>query len=210
MAGAPVSNHASARSPQPGQARARILEAAHELFTMRRLRAVAVEEIIARAGVAKMTFYRHFRSKEDLALAVIARHETLWTREWFEAEVLRRADDPGERLLAIFDIFDEWFRRPDFEGCFFLNTLVEIPERGDPIREASNRQIAAIRAILANLAAQAGIPRPDDFAHKWQMVLIGSIVAATEGETEAASRARELGRLLLESELRSQRSPRQG
>ena len=202
MASDPVSNHASVRWSQPSEARARILEAAHELFTMRRLRAVPVEEIIARAGVAKMTFYRHFRSKEDLALAVIARHETLWTREWFEAEVLRRADDPTERLLAIFDIFEEWFRRPDFEGCFFVNTLVEIPERGNPIREASNRQIAAVRLILAKLAAEAGIARPDDFAHKWQMVLIGSIVSATEGETEAASRARELGRLLLESELR--------
>jgi AcrR family transcriptional regulator len=202
MTSVSTSNNVSAGPPQPSEARARILEAAHALFTMRRLRAVGVEEIIARAGVAKMTFYRHFRSKEDLALAVIARHETLWTREWFEAEVLRRADNPTERLLAIFDIFDEWFRRPDFEGCFFLNTLVEFPERGDPIREASNRQIAAIRVILANLAAQAGIATPDDFAHKWQMVLIGSIVAATEGEAEAASRARELGRLLLEAELR--------
>ena len=202
MSSLPISNHSSARPPQPSEARARILEVAHDLFTMRRVRAVGVNEIIARAGVAKMTFYRHFRSKEDLALAVIARHETLWTREWLEAEVMRRADDPAGRLLAIFDIFDEWFKRPDFEGCFFLNTLVETPERGDPVREASNQQIAAVRVILSNLAAQAGIAKPHDFAHKWQMVLLGSIVAATEGDMAAASRARELGRLLLESELR--------
>jgi AcrR family transcriptional regulator len=197
----PISNHLSAGQVRPSVARARILAAAHELFTMRRLRAVGVAEIIAKAGVAKMTFYRHFRSKKDLALAVIALHETLWTREWFEAEVMRRADGPTDRLLAIFDIFDEWFKRPDFEGCFFLNTLVEIPERGDPIREASNRQIAAIRVIIANLAAQAGIAKPDDFAQKWQMVLLGSIVAATEGDMEAAWRARDLCRLLLASEL---------
>jgi AcrR family transcriptional regulator len=203
MSSLPMSNHSSARPPQPSEARARILEAAYDLFTMRRLRAVGVDQIIAKAGVAKMTFYRHFRSKEELALAVIARHETLWTRDWFEAEVMRRASDPTDRLLVIFDIFDEWFKRPDFEGCFFVNTLVETPERGDPIREASNRQIAAVRVILSNLAAQAGIAKPDDFAHKWQMVLLGSIVAATEGDMEAASRARELCRLLLESELRN-------
>jgi AcrR family transcriptional regulator len=197
-----ITQAASSRPPNAGDARARILEAAYELFTMRRLGAVGVDAIIARAGVAKMTFYRHFRSKEDLALAVIERHETLWTRGWFEAEVMRRASEPRERLLAIFDIFDEWFRRPDFEGCFFVNTLVEIPERGDPVREASNRQIAALREIICGLAAQAGIAKPDDFAHKWQMVLLGSIVAATEGITDAASRARDLGRLLLESELR--------
>jgi AcrR family transcriptional regulator len=202
MSSLPLSNHSSARPAQPSEARARILEVAHDLFTMRRVRAVGVNEIIAKAGVAKMTFYRHFRSKEELALAVIARHETLWTRDWLEAEVMRRADDPEGRLMAIFDIFDEWFKRPDFEGCFFLNTLVETPERGDPVREASNQQIAAVRVILAHLAAQAGIAKPHDFAHKWQMVLLGSIVGATEGDVAAASRARELGRLLLESELR--------
>ena len=197
-----ISDDTTSPQPQASEARARILDAAYDLFTMRRLGAVGVEAIIARAGVAKMTFYRHFRSKGDLALAVLERHETLWTRGWFEAEILRRATEPEERLIAIFDIFDEWFKRPDFEGCFFLNTLVEIPEHGDPIREASNRQIGVIRAILSDLAAQAGIARPDDFAHKWQMVLLGSIVAATEGDTNAASRARDLGRLMLESESR--------
>jgi len=203
MASDPVSNHAPVRWPQPSEARARILEAAHELFTMRRLRAVPVEEIIARAGVAKMTFYRHFRSKEELALAVLERRETLWTHDWFEAEVTSRAAQPKEQLLAIFDIFDEWFKRPDFEGCFFVNTLLEMPERGDPIREASNRQIANVRVILSSLAAQAGISQPDDFAHKWQIVLKGAIVAAAEGDLHAASRARDLSRLLLESELGS-------
>jgi len=203
MSSLPIGNQASEQPPRPSEARARILEVAHDLFTMRRLGAVAVNEIIAKAGVAKMTFYRHFRSKEDLALAVIARHETLWTRDWFEAEVMRRASDPSDRILAIFDIFDEWFKRPDFEGCFFVNTLVETPQRGDPIREASNRQIAAVRVILSNLAEQAGIARPKAFARKLQMVLLGSIVAATEGDTEAASRARELCLLLLESELRT-------
>ncbi len=183
-------------------ARERILEAAYRLFTMRGLRAVGVDTIIARAGVAKMTFYRHFRSKEGLALAVLERRETLWTHEWFEGEVKSRANQPEERLLAIFDIFDEWFQRPDYEGCFFVNTLLETPERGDPIREASNRQLANVRAIVGSLAAEAGVAQPDDFAHKWQIVLIGAIVAATEGDRRAASRARDLGRLLLESELR--------
>jgi AcrR family transcriptional regulator len=202
MSSLPIEKHSPARQPRPGEARARILQVAHDLFTMRRVRSVGVNEIIAKAGVAKVTFYRHFRSKEELALAVIARHETLWTRDWLEAEVMSRADEPAGRLMAIFDIFDEWFKRPDFEGCFFLNTLVETPERGDPVREASNQQIAAIRVILTDLATQAGIAKPHDFAHKWQMVLLGSIVGATEGDAAAASRARELGRLLLESELR--------
>src|SRR5260221_14117728 len=169
---------------------------------MRGLRAVGVDTIIARAGVAKMTFYRHFRSKEGLALAVLERRETLWTHEWFEGEVKSRANQPEERLLAIFDIFDEWFQRPDYEGGFFVNTLLETPERGDPIREASNRQLANVRAIVGSLAAEAGVAQPDDFAHTWRVVLLGAIVAATEGDRRAAPRAPAPRRLLLGAELR--------
>jgi AcrR family transcriptional regulator len=198
----PAATGTRTEQPRATPARTRILDAAYELFTMRGLRAVGVDTIIARAGVAKMTFYRHFRSKEGLALAVLERRETLWTHEWFEAEVESRAADPEGRLLAIFDIFDEWFQRPDFEGCFFVNTLLETSERGDPIREASNRQIANVRVILSSFAAEAGVLEPDDFAHKLQIVLKGSIIAAAEGDRLAASRARDLGRLLLESELR--------
>jgi AcrR family transcriptional regulator len=202
MSTQPIAPTLGANRPRAHDARARILDAAYELFTMRGLHAVGVDSIIAKAGVAKMTFYRQFQSKERLALAVLERRETLWTREWFEAEVKRRAAGPEERLLAIFDIFDEWFQRPDFEGCFFVNTLLEMPERGDPIREASNRQIANVRVILSRLAAEAGVVNPDDFAHKLQIVLKGSIIAAAEGDRLAASRARDLGRLLLDSELR--------
>src|SRR5260221_8526749 len=79
-------------------ARERILEAAYRLFTMRGLRAVGVDTIIARAGVAKMTFYRHFRSKEGLALAVLQRREALRTHEGVAGDGKSRATPPPERL----------------------------------------------------------------------------------------------------------------
>jgi AcrR family transcriptional regulator len=72
---------------------------------------VGVDTIIAEAGVAKMTFYRHFPSKADLVLAFLQRRERLWSQMWLEAEVLHRAAAPAQRLLAIFEVFDEWFRR---------------------------------------------------------------------------------------------------
>ena len=106
-------------------ARRRILDSAYELFSRRGIRAVGVDELIDRAGVAKATFYNQFPSKDDLVLAFLQQREKLWTKDWVEAEARRRGDTPEGRLLAIFDLFDEWFQQDDFEGCSFVNVLLE-------------------------------------------------------------------------------------
>jgi AcrR family transcriptional regulator len=193
--------------PLPGEAapangaRERVLEAAYELFSRQGVRAVGVDTIIERAGVAKMSFYRHFPSKDDLVLAFLARREERWTRAWLEGEVRSRVASPEDRLLAIFDVFDAWFRRDDFEGCSFINTLLEVSEPGHPVREASVAHLSAIRTFIAELCEGAGIADPDGFARKWHILMKGSIVAAGEGDSQAARRAREVGSLLLASEL---------
>src|SRR5437899_12234891 len=98
-------------------ARERIDRRAYELFSRHGIRAVGIDTVVALAGVAKMTLYRHYSSKEDLALAFLRRREELWTRSWLQRQAQRRGQTPGEQLLAIFDVFDRWFRRSDFEGC---------------------------------------------------------------------------------------------
>jgi len=164
------------RALQPGspksKARERILATAYELFSHQGIRAVGVDTIVARAGVARMTFYRHFPSKDDLVLAFLDRREQLWTHEWLEGEVLRRAVTPAQRLLAIFEVFDEWFQRSDFEGCSFINVLLEVAEPAAPAR-----------------ASRLG-----------RILMKGAIVAAGEGDHQAALRAREVGVLVLEAE----------
>lgn len=177
-----------------------MLEAAYSLFSRHGIRAVGVDTIIDRAGVAKMTFYRHFPSKDDLVLAFLRLREERWTRAWLEAETKNRASSASGQLLAIFDLFDEWFRRPDFEGCSFINVLLEMPGPGDPLGDASRAHLATIRAMLQELAEQAGAARPEDFARKWHILMKGSIVAASEGDRMAARRARELAALLLAAE----------
>ena len=183
--------------PAPLSARERILDTAYGLFCRHGIRAVGIDTIIERSGVAKMTVYRHFKSKDDLVLAVIDRREQRWTRGWLEREMRLRSDDPAERLLAIFDVFDGWFRKRSYEGCLFINALLEIDDRRHPIHRASRDQLARIRDLIAELAADAGVADPDSFARQWHILMKGSIVAAAEGDVQAAARAREIGELLL-------------
>jgi AcrR family transcriptional regulator len=190
-----------------GDARERILDAAYELFSRRGVRAVGVDAIIARSGVARMTLYRHFASKEDLVLAYLERREELWTRGWLQAEVEARATDPAARLLAIFDVFDGWFRSEDFEGCAFINVMLESEPGEDPVRVASTAYLASIRVFVEELARGAGVADPTGFARTWHILMKGSIVAAGEGDRDAARRAQAVGRLALGHELTPAAAP---
>lgn len=180
-------------------ARERVLATAYQLFCQHGIRAVGVDTIVEQSGVAKMTLYRHFASKDDLVLAVLDRREELWTQQWLQAEVARRADRPADQLLAIFDVFDGWFRRRTFEGCLFINALIEIDDRKHPIHRKCRDQLASIRSFVASLAAEAGVVDPAAFARQWHILMKGSIVSAAEGDVDAALRAQEMGRLLLAS-----------
>ena len=183
-----------------GSARERILETAYELFSRHGIRSVGVDRIIAESGVAKMSLYRHFPSKDDLVLAFLAQREERWTKDWLKAEVERREDTGAGRLLAIFDVFGEWFQQDDFEGCSFINVLLEFDQSGHPIRVSCVEHLSAIRGYVAEFAAQAGAEDPDALARQWHILMKGSIVSAGEGDRQAAARARALGELLLASE----------
>lgn len=183
--------------PDAVSGRERVVRAAYRLFSHRGVRAVGVDTVINEAKVAKMTLYRNFGSKDDLILAFLRRREELWTEGWLRAEVTARAEAPAARLLAVFALFDEWFRTPEFEGCPFVTTMLEISDRSSPVRQASVAHLESIRGFLVELAAEAGIDGADAFARQWHILMKGSIVAAAEGDLDAARRAGELGRLLL-------------
>jgi AcrR family transcriptional regulator len=181
-------------------ARDRILDTAYDLFSRHGVRTVGVDRIVAESGVAKMSLYRHFPSKDVLVLAFLQERERRWTEEWLQAEVERRADTPGGCLLAIFDVFGEWFVLDDFEGCSFINVLLEFDELDHPIRIASVGHLSNIRSFVRGLATEAGVDDPEALAHQWHILMKGSIVAAGEGDARAAARAREMGELLLARE----------
>ncbi|MFI4978113.1 MAG: TetR/AcrR family transcriptional regulator [Solirubrobacterales bacterium] len=190
--------HETRQAAQVGSsARERILDAAYELFSRRGIQAVGVNEVIERAGVAMATLYRHFPSKDKLVLAFLALREQRWTKDLIEAGAMHRGSNPEERLLAIFDVLDEWFQRDDFEAGSFIKVLLELGPK-HPAGDASVRHLEQLRAIARHLAEEAGLRDTESFARSWHILIQGSIVVAAEGDTQAARRGKSMARQLIE------------
>jgi AcrR family transcriptional regulator len=177
-------------------ARERILSAAYELFSQRGIRAVGVDELIAASNVANATFYRHFPSKDSLVLAFLDRREELWTLGTIVSQALARAENPKDQLLSIFDIFDEWFQRPDFEGDPFITILLEMGS-SHPLGRAALERLDTVRDMVRGMAIEARLREPDSFAHSWHILMKGAIITARMGDLVAAQRAKEMGKSLI-------------
>ena len=178
-------------------ARERILAAAYGLFAEQGIGQTGIDTILAKSGCAKASLYSNFGSKTALAIAFLDRREEMWTRGWLEAEIKRRSSDPRVRLLAIFDLFDAWFRKKSFEGCSFINVMLESDPSG-PVHRAAAVHLSRIRAIIRGLAVDAGLKEPEKFAQAWHMLMKGSIVAACEGNKNAARDAKLAAQLIVD------------
>ena len=189
------------------RARERLIDAAYDLFSRDGVNQIGIDTILSKSGCAKASLYTNFDSKIDLAIAFLDRREAVWTREWLETEINRRSANPKGRLLAIFDVFDSWFRKRSFEGCSFINVLLET-RTSSPLHHAAAIHLAKIREIIRNLAEEAKLCEPDKFAQVWHMLMKGSIVSACEGNKNAAEEAKHAARLILEGWKRATRSHR--
>jgi len=115
------------RKRETSETRQRILETADRLFYQDGVRAVGVDRIIAEAGVAKMSLYKHFPSKDDLILEVLKYHEE-GVFEFFRSATERHGKKAKSRLRAFFAALREWFEKPGFRGCPFQNAAVELAD----------------------------------------------------------------------------------
>lgn len=179
--------------------RERILDAASAAFYRRGIRAVGVDGVIADAGVAKATLYRHFPSKDALVQAFLERRDRRW-RAWFEEAVDRLAPDPAARPLAVFDALGEWFASDDFRGCAFINAAVEITDPAHPARAAVRDHEERLAEHLLNLCREAGLDDPEGASAALFLLVEGAIVCAlVEGTDAPARRARAAAERLLEA-----------
>lgn len=128
-------------------ARERILLTAHDLFYSDGIRATGIDKIIAESTVTKVTFYRHFPSKNDLILAFLEFRHEIWM-SWFKDALQRH----GGKLGALEKAMEEWFGRPDFRGCAFLNSVSELggvlPQIHDITRRHKDDVVAVVEGLL--------------------------------------------------------------
>ena len=134
-------------------ARERILRTAHALFYAEGLRATGIDRVIAEAGVTKVTFYRHFPSKNDLILAYLNLRHDLWMA-WF-TEALERHGGASNGAKTLPPVMEEWFSSQalgGFRGCAFLNGVSEmgpaIPAVVEATRQHKQQMTDAIEALL--------------------------------------------------------------
>lgn len=176
--------------------RQRVLDTAAELFYRDGVRAVGVDRIAAESGVAKMTLYYHFHSKDELVAAWLRRRDEEWM-SWLEAAVRRRR---GNRLLAVFAALREWFETPTFRGCAFVNVYGELGGSNPAAAEIVASHKRTLTEYLADLARQEGAPEPDAHALARELLLLvdGAIVTASiQGDARPADDARDAAAKLI-------------
>jgi AcrR family transcriptional regulator len=189
----------AARGTKRGRARVSLVETALKLFERHSFHAIGIDRILAEAGVAKMTLYHHFPSKDALILAVLEKSDAAF-RAGFAEEVAAAARAPRERLLAMFDALDRWIREPGFRGSLFDKAAGEFADKDHPARRIVLAHKSWIFGEVRRAAAEAGAADPLRLAAEIFLLMEGAVTAATAtGDRSAARRARAAAETLIDT-----------
>jgi AcrR family transcriptional regulator len=179
--------------------RERILDAATRLFADEGIQATSVDRVIAEAGVAPMTVYRHFGGKEELVTATLER----WSREWLgwlREKAGEEGDEAGARLEGLWDALEKWFADEGFRGSYVANVATELRAKpGHPAQSTIATHRAALRELLQDIATTAGVPSPPGAALQLHMLIDGATAAAVvDRQPGAAATARAIATTVLD------------
>lgn len=159
--------------------RDRILAVASELFFEQGYQATGVNEVIAKSGVAKATFYHHFPSKEDLCLEYL---QSCNTNE-YEAAVssVRERSTARERFLAVIESTGPWLEANALRGCAFLNIVAEVPDPLSRLRREGQEHYERLRALVRRLARELIDSDPQRYGHLDPGTLAGDYIVVLGG-----------------------------
>lgn len=184
-------------APVTREFRERIIEAASRLFIRDGFHATGVDTIVAEAGVAKMTLYKYFNSKESLIVEVLNRSSESWLN-WLRERVEAIGETPVEKALAVFDALQEWFAQPDFSGDMFQCAAAEFSAPENPVLLAVQQHQAKLEAFLTELCSAAEYPRPEYAARRMAIIAQGAIsTALVTRRPEMAREARKVAEAIL-------------
>ena len=175
-----------------------LIETALDLFCRDGFHATGIDKILAESGVAKMTLYNHFTSKDELILAALHRRDEMFRND-LRRKVEKRAKTPRRRLLAIFDVLGDWMASRDFNGCTFINASAEYGKRDDPIHAAAVEHKRLIGAFVRELTEASGVKDPDALAQGLMLLMEGAIVMAyVADDPHAAANAKTAAKTLID------------
>ncbi|WP_103503376.1 MULTISPECIES: TetR/AcrR family transcriptional regulator [unclassified Streptomyces] len=176
--------------------RARILDTAAELFYANGLRAVSADRIIERVGITKVTFYRHFRTKDELIVAYLERR-TAWEHQAMDDVRAAAGDDIELAVARLAHGMGTEICRPGFRGCPFINAAAEYADPDQPVRRlvATHREwfIGQLRELLT----AAGIAHPEPAAQELMMLRDGAAIAGYLGDPTTVANALERAALAI-------------
>ena len=139
--------------------REHILDVASGLFYKHGVRNVGIDRIIGESGIARMTLYNHFKSKDLLIEEYLRRASSRWMK-WYAGKIERSSEDPRERVLAAFSVLDGWFRSRDFRGCSVTNAMVELADEAHPAAAVKDEYHDSLRRLFGGLVRDAGSTDP--------------------------------------------------
>ncbi|WP_196260863.1 TetR/AcrR family transcriptional regulator [Pelagibacterium limicola] len=154
-----------------------LLDIASSLFYAHGIRAVGVDLIVAEAGVAKTSLYRHFRTKDDLIAAFLGREDQQFWQTWQEVAD-RYADNAGAELDAHLEWIGARLARPNYRGCPQINAVAEFSDPKHPARKIAADHKAEMRRRLKTIAVRLGSDRPDELAGQLALLINGAFVSA--------------------------------
>jgi AcrR family transcriptional regulator len=162
--------------------RERILDTAAALFYLEGIRAVSADRIIAETGTTKVTFYRHFRTKEDLVVAYLQAQSAR-----ARAAAAGLSADPCTGLLQLAEIMGAETCVPGFRGCPFINAAAEYPDAGSPVRAVVRDHREWLHAEVSGRLAQLGAADPDRVADQLLMLRDGAMVHGYVADSASVS-----------------------
>lgn len=177
--------------------REQLVETALKLFSSEGFHATGIDRILTESGVAKMTLYNHFKSKDELILAALRLRDERF-RNSFMQDVERKTNDPIERLLVMFDVLADWCGSKGFTGCTFINASAEFSGKENPIHQAAAEHKRLLLNYIRQLAAAAEVENPHELAEQLCLLMNGAVVSVqVTGDCKINKRARSAAEILI-------------
>jgi AcrR family transcriptional regulator len=166
--------------------RERLINAATELFYAHGLRAVSVDKVIESAHTTKVTFYRHFKSKDDLVVAHLERRAQL-ERDGIGAAIEAADGDPDRAFQLIAEQLGIMACGPGFRGCPFINAAAEYPDPASGVRRTIDEHRAWCKNAFSRLIGPLDLPEPAAIADDLMLIRDGAMVAGYLDDRDAVA-----------------------